>query len=474
MPLFAAAFQVIGYAGQMGSFTSATPTNLAWWRTYECADGRSIAFSPPFRGTRWFAERFLPSDEIAGGRTDALAADPQAIARTAELLSEVFRTKPAAEWELIAAGGLGCGVAMCQTTAEWLNDQHAVDSRCIVDVEDPELGATRQAAFGVDLSLTPPVVSFPRHRLDSDRLEVLSEVEATTVPTGVGSDGEEVPSLPLAGLKVVDLTQVLAGPTATRVLAEYGAEVIKVNDPRPLSPTALTPANYVSVNDGKRTILLDLRRPEGLEILMRLVEDADVFHENLVPGAAERMGFGEDDLRKRRPDIVYSSISAHAVGGFRGTWRGHEELGRAVTGMELRAGGGRPKHAGFPVCDHGTGHLSAFGIMLALFHRLRTGEGQHVRTALSQTATMIQVPFMLAYDGRTWDEPQGPEARGWSPLCRMYLASDRWFFVAEPTRGPSVFGGGCRAGRLRRGRVLHGARATVRGEFCGGVGRATD
>ncbi len=90
VPLFAAAFQVIGYAGQMGSFTSATPTNLAWWRTYECADGRSIAFSPPFRGTRWFAERFLPSDEIAGGRTDALAADPEAIARTAELLSKVF------------------------------------------------------------------------------------------------------------------------------------------------------------------------------------------------------------------------------------------------------------------------------------------------------------------------------------------------------------------------------------------------
>ena len=169
-------------------------------------------------------------------------------------------------------------------------------------------------------------------------------------------------------------------------------------------------------------------------MLRKLVSGADVFHQNFVRGAAARMGFGEDDVRRIRPDIIYSSLNVHAEGGFRTFYRGHEELGQAVTGIQERYGD-QPKpetHAGWTLCDYGTGHLSAFAILLALFHRLRTGEGQHVSASLSGTGTYYQIPFMLTYAGQKRDEPRGLYAKGWNAQDRFYKASDRWFYLAAP------------------------------------------
>jgi crotonobetainyl-CoA:carnitine CoA-transferase CaiB-like acyl-CoA transferase len=212
------------------------------------------------------------------------------------------------------------------------------------------------------------------------------------------------------------------------VLAEYGAEVVKVNNPDNSNPAAGT--GHLFVNSGKRTILVNLRQPEGLELVHRLVADADVFSENFVQGTAERLGIGESQLREVRPDLVYSSVSAHARGGYRGHHRGHEELGQAVTGMEMRYGDDHPRRQGFPVCDFSTGHLTALGIVLALFDRLRTGRGQSVQTALSRSATMLQAQYMVAYEGREWTEPRGVEQPGEGPLYRLYSAADRLIFLA--------------------------------------------
>jgi crotonobetainyl-CoA:carnitine CoA-transferase CaiB-like acyl-CoA transferase len=148
------------------------------------------------------------------------------------------------------------------------------------------------------------------------------------------------------------------------------------------------------------------------------------------------MGFGEEDVRSIRPDIIYSSLNTHAEGGFRTFYRGHEELGQAVTGIQERYGD-LPKpetHAGWTLCDYGTGHLSAFAILLALLHRLRTGEGQHASASLSGTGTYYQIPFMLAYAGQKRDEPRGLYAKGHNAQDRFYKANDHWFYLAA--RGP--------------------------------------
>ena len=407
VPLFDACFELIGIAGQ-------------------AIIGPSPA-APPLRGFQWFARKFLPNEANQSGLTDIFQSDPDRIKELRSLLTDVFKTRTAAEWERVANEEVGNATGLCQTTEEWLRDQHARASGCVIALDDLELGPTWQAGYPVAMSATPLRAREPRHRLDSDRDALLAESSSRMEAPNRNHLSSHVRA-PLDGVRVIDTTQILAGPTASRILAEYGADVIKVNDPHPENPMATMAHLYV--NNGKRSILLDLKSPEGRDIIGRLIQSAEVFHQNFIPSTAERLGLGQSDVRNLRPDVIYSSITCHANGGFRENYRGHEELGQAVSGMQLRAGDGIPERSGWAVCDFSTGHLSAFGILLALFHRMRTGESQSVRAALSRSGTFLQIPFMIDFKGQVWNEPRGQNALGWGALYRLYHANDRWFFLA--------------------------------------------
>jgi crotonobetainyl-CoA:carnitine CoA-transferase CaiB-like acyl-CoA transferase len=177
-----------------------------------------------------------------------------------------------------------------------------------------------------------------------------------------------------------------------------------------------------------------LKTEEGLKLFWRLVEDADVVVQNFRKGVVERLGIGYEQVRARRPDIVYASLNAF---GQLGPWAarpGHEQLAQAASGMQERFGGGRPELQPFPVNDYGTGLMGAYGVALALLHRRRTGEGQHVDSALVYTASILQSQFLQSFDGKRWDEPRGQDLVGSSPLHRAYQARDGWLFLgARPS-----------------------------------------
>jgi crotonobetainyl-CoA:carnitine CoA-transferase CaiB-like acyl-CoA transferase len=161
--------------------------------------------------------------------------------------------------------------------------------------------------------------------------------------------------------------------------------------------------------------------------------------QNFRKGTAERLGIGYKQVQEHQPGIVYSSVSAYGYDGERGADRGWEPVGQAATGMQLRMGGGSPAMQPYALCDYGTGLMGAYSILLGLFHRARTGEGQAVQASLSMTGTLHQTPFMFSYEGRRWDEPAGKEALGSGPLQRLYRASDRWFFLgARPDQLPGL------------------------------------
>ncbi len=233
---------------------------------------------------------------------------------------------------------------------------------------------------------------------------------------------------------MLDLCIVLAGPTCGRTLAEFGADVIRID-----SPHRAAVAFHNDINRGKRSILLDLKTAEGLEVFWKLAEQADVVVQNFRKGVAERLGIGYEAVRARKPGIVYASLNTYGQVGPWSARPGHEQIAQAATGMQERFGGdGRPTLAPFAVNDYGTGFMGAYGVALALLHRQRTGEGQHVDTALAYTATMLQSLYLHDYKGKTWDEPRGLDALGTGPLNRAYEASDGWFFLA------------CREAELRR------------------------
>jgi crotonobetainyl-CoA:carnitine CoA-transferase CaiB-like acyl-CoA transferase len=260
----------------------------------------------------------------------------------------------------------------------------------------------------------------------------LKDTRVLTRPAESGGQ-QHRPAGPLTGLRVLEMGSLVAGPFCTRLLGEFGAEVIKINNPWEEGAGYRWQVHryHTDVNRGKRTVLIDLKRPEGLALLWRLVENADAFLQNLRLGVAERLGIGYEQVRAHKPDIVYLSVSAFGYGG---AWQyrpGYEPNAQAITGMQARMGGGADQPAGqpFAINDYCTGLLGAFGLGLGLLHRLRTGEGQRVETSLGHAATFLQIPYMQTYEGKVWDEPSGPQAQGWGPLQRLYRAADAWFFL---------------------------------------------
>ncbi len=416
IPLFDATFTVIGARGLLVNGKPEPEPEFNWSRQLPCKDGRWLMYVANNKKFEAFI-RFIGMD-----RWRDAGLPPDQLARK---FDEVMRTRTAQEWEDLIAE-IGSEGVICHSSAEWLQHPQALQSQIIADYDDPELGRFRGPGINVRLSRTPGSVRSPRPRTDAHRSEILNELEAIErAPKAKATPGNEVLASALQGVKVVDLCIVLAGPTCGRTLAEFGADVIRIDSPH--VPKVL---RHNDINRGKRSILLDLKTREGLEIFWKLVDRADVVLQNFRGGVAERLGIDYERVRARRPDIVYGSMNTFGHLGPYAARPGHEQIGQAVSGMQVRYGSAKPATAPFAANDYGTGLMACYAVALALLHRRRTGEGQFVDSALAYTATMLQSALLQDYAGKRWDEPHGQEATGSGPLNRFYQAADGWLFLA--------------------------------------------
>jgi crotonobetainyl-CoA:carnitine CoA-transferase CaiB-like acyl-CoA transferase len=422
VPLFDAMFLAFGASALLvnGAAAGGRPAD-PWSGTYQCRDDAMVLLN---LATPRFVRRFLEATDTLQAWTakgylepDRLVHDSALWAQHKHDLSALLRTRTAEEWDALATQVL-LPLTRIRTSAAWMESQHAQDAGIIVPVDDPEYGHMLQP--GPPVRLCGPLSA-----------DTAPPSECPTVIRAMTATGHL--SAALEGFRVVDTTQVLAGPTAARTLAEFGAEVIKINNPWEEGAGYRWQVHryHTDVNRGKRTVLVDLKRLEGRALLWRLVENADAFLQNLRLGVAERLGIGYEQVRAHKPDIVYLSVSAFGYGG---AWQyrpGYEPNAQAITGIQARMGGGVDRPAGqpFAIDDYCTGLLGAFSLGLGLFHRLRTGAGQRVETSLGHAATFLQIPYMQTYEGKVWDEPSGPQAHGWGPLQRLYRAADAWFFL---------------------------------------------
>ncbi|MFD2416574.1 CaiB/BaiF CoA transferase family protein [Amycolatopsis pigmentata] len=424
VPLFDAVFEAIGDAGTYVTSRGLPPQRpLAQLGsgTYACADGNYVQFNP-IGATPRFVTWFL---QAAGHPEWTTDGDETVLRRR---LTELFATRTAQEWEDLGHSA-GVPLARIRTSGEWLATPHARASGAITCLDDPRLGPTWMAGVPVhvgdeqdDNGLDHPLE--PRHLPDADRAGILGELDEPVAPPAEASGGQR--ERPMAGLRVLDLTQILAGPSCGRILAELGADVVKVNAPQRQI------AAHGIVNRGKHTILLDVENPAGQEVFWRLVDDADVIVQNFPPGTAERYGIGYESVRARKPGIVHVSVSCYGGVGPWAQGRGYETQGQAVTGIMARAGGpgGKPAVLGpYNLLDYGTGVMAAFAASLGIYHHTVTGEGLRLRTSLAQTGTYHQAAYLLGYAGAEGGEPSGPAALGENALQRFYRADDGWFFL---------------------------------------------
>lgn len=224
---------------------------------------------------------------------------------------------------------------------------------------------------------------------------------------------------PLHDVRVLDLTTMVAGPVATMLLADQGAEVIKIESPRGDlmrnfgSINNGMSASFLSCNRNKRGLALDIKTPDGIAVLKKLVATADVFVQNFRPGAIERMGLGEDVVRAIRPDIVFVSISGFGESGPYAHQRVYDPVIQALCGLadiQTDYATGQPRMVRTIVPDKTTAVTAAQAITAALFARERTGEGQHIRVAMLDTMIAYLWPeaiSSLSFVGKELDPARG-------------------------------------------------------------------
>ena len=221
---------------------------------------------------------------------------------------------------------------------------------------------------------------------------------------------------PLADIRVLDLSKILAGPLCTQYLADLGADVIKV-EPASGDDTRVWPpfedgvgTIFLAVNRNKRGIAIDLRKPEGLALCHRLARDADVVVESFGPGVAERLGIGFEALCAINPRLVYASISGYGTQGPMKGEKGYDLIAQAFTGMLALTGqpGGEAARSPFSPVDQATGYHAVIGIMAALMQRERTGAGIKMEVSLFDSAVGLLGYFLQSY----WQRGVEPERPG--------------------------------------------------------------
>lgn len=212
---------------------------------------------------------------------------------------------------------------------------------------------------------------------------------------------------PLAGFRVIDLARVLGGPYCTQILADYGAEVIKIEPPQGDEVRDWGPpfkdgisAYFAGVNRNKKALSLDLRKEEGRAVLLRLLEDADVLIENFKPGSMKKWGIGyEDVLAERFPGLIYCAITGFGRDGPFGGFPGYDAVAQALSGNISINGSpdSGPTRIGIPLIDLGTGLYAAIGILMAAQERARSGRGQRVDATLFDTGVALLHPQAANY-----------------------------------------------------------------------------
>ncbi|MGH9049153.1 MAG: CoA transferase, partial [Acidimicrobiia bacterium] len=324
------------------------------------------------------------------------------------------------------------------TMEEALTDPHPqLDANgMVVEVDDPDLGRLRQIGVPINLLRTPGAIQGPQPRVGEHTEEVLEEAAQRkpwaapkeTRPPRAESRG------PLDGLRLIDFGQYLAGPFGPMILADLGMDVIKVE---PVTGDGMRMAGkpFVGCQRGKRDIALNIKDPEGLDIALELVRRADVVHHNMTKGVATRLGIDYQACKAVKPDVVYCNTYAYGLEGPLSRFGGLDPLYQAATGLEYDAGatpyGHDPLYYRFGMCDAANAMLSVVGVLAALVHRDRTGEGQELWTSLLDGGAVFASDAMVRPDGEAVPRPQlDPHQTGFGPSYRLYETQDGWVQVA--------------------------------------------
>ncbi len=343
-----------------------------------------------------------------------------------ERLDARFAEKPREEWmRILHEAGIPRGPV--GERDDWFHAETVAANGMRVEMEHPQLGTVEMPGVSVKLSETAGAV---RHLLEPAKLDDLPPhsppaVAGESAPAGATAGG------PLAGVRVIDLGAFIAGTFAPSVLANLGADIVKVEPPDG-DPFRTYGLGFIGYNRGKRSLALDLKAPAGRELFYDLVRRCDVVLDNYRVGVRERLGIDYATLRAINPRIISCSVTGYGPAGPLASDPGFDPLLQARSGMMAAQGGDdEPVFHQIPVNDTATAIMAAFGVVAALFAREHTGQGQEVQTSLANQTILCQSGELTRYAG----SPPPPEGSldciGVSALRRFYACEGgRWLAIA--------------------------------------------
>ncbi len=231
----------------------------------------------------------------------------------------------------------------------------------------------------------------------------------------------------LAGIKIIETASYVTGPFAAQLLADMGAEVIKIEEPKRGDPfrgwgERNYSATFCSLNRNKKSLTLDLRTDEGRDVALKLAAGADALIENFRPGVMDKRGLGYEDIKKINPTIVYCSISGFGPTGPYRDLPGFDTVGQARSGLlSLLTDPGKPQGMGISFSDHLTGMYACYGVMAALMNRMLTGQGQHVETSLLRAS----ISFVSENAARYFETGHVPRRKHRTTTAGVFAFEDR-------------------------------------------------
>ena len=434
-----------------------------FFRTYDCADGRKFyCVCPSHRnhakralqvlgiydelvaeGLPEVQDLYLPIDEWDGETSIGVYPLPKKWADIiAARMKAAFLQKSSDEWGRIF-GETGIPGAPQRTTQEWVNDEHTNAAGLIVEVDDPEYGLMKQPGPLIWFEENASALITPRPRKNVTFEQAVAELQSAAPETTSRPTGKDIKPVSgkgwLDGFRVLDLTNVIAGPHSGAFLGRFGAEVTKLDPVTPLYDPLIGTLYSFQTDMGKKKALVDIMTDEGREAFNRLIRSVDLVLINAPDRQMKPLGLDHETLQSINPGVLFCRLDC--LGGpLRGPktdYIGYDDIIQANSGIMMRFGGADTpeEHAHVGTLDVNCGFAAGMGMALAVYHKLRTGQTSRVRTSLSAVTNMAQIPFAFDYEGKQHgNEVSGREVLGNHPLSHFYQTEDGWIFIDSDTR----------------------------------------
>jgi crotonobetainyl-CoA:carnitine CoA-transferase CaiB-like acyl-CoA transferase len=395
-------------------------------RRYRCSDGKLIQVHTGAAGAFGRLMKVLGLDQQISETTGPVESACPLTDKDLEIierLPEVFASRSSTEW-LDEIWSNEIAALPENEPAVVFDDDQVVHNGLIRQVDDPELGPIDVVGPPIRLSRSPAVLTEQAgHRGDLSTTGWLA--------SGLGEGGnEELVRGPLDGVEVIELATFFASPYANRFLRDLGADVIKV-EPTTGDPMRSLPDPFEGASRGKRGLALDLKTPAARPLIEELLMRADVVQHNFRPGVAERLGVDYESVRRLRPDVVYCYAPGYGSSGPKSRLQSFAPLHSGFVGIHWEASGdGNPPMQTFGNEDYYNGQLNAVGMLLALVHKARTGEGQYVECAqLTSSVFVTSHWYRVGGERRSLLPRLDHDQFGWSPYTRIYQCLEGYVCV---------------------------------------------